>query len=118
MGKSIAVLGVAARQMRRILMDHARSRHILKRDGNRQKISLEKATTVSYEQSTDLLAVHEALKKLETLNERMGRIVELRFFGGLSVEEAAEVLKVSPATVKRNWTFAKAFMHEAISNES
>jgi DNA-directed RNA polymerase specialized sigma24 family protein len=65
-----------------------------------------------------LLAVHEALKKLETLNERMGRIVELRFFGGLSIEETAEVLKISSGTVMKDWTFAKAFMHEVISNES
>ena len=109
---------VAARLMRRILVDHARSRHRLKREGNTQKISLEEAATVSKEQSSDLLAVHEALKKLETLNERMGRIVELRFFGGLSIEETAEVLKVSPGTVMKDWTFAKAFMHEAISNDS
>lgn len=107
--------GVAAQLMRRILVDHARSRHRLKREAEAHKISLDEAATVSQEQSTDLLAVHEALKKLETLNERMGRIVELRFFGGLSTKEAAEVLRVSPATVKRDWTFAKAFMHEAIS---
>ena len=110
--------GVAARLMRRILVDHARSRHRLKRGGDAHKISLDEAATVSQEQSTDLLAVHEALKKLEVMNERMGRIVELRFFGGLSIEETAEVIKVSPATVKKDWTFAKAFMHQAISNES
>ncbi len=110
--------GVAAQLMRRILVDHARSRHRLKREGDARKISLDEAATVSQEQSTDLLAVHEALKKLEKLNERMGRIVELRFFGGLSIDEAAEVLKVSPGTVMKDWTFAKAFMHEAISNES
>lgn len=109
--------GVAARLMRRILVDHARSRNRLKRDGDAHRISLDEAATVSQEQSTDLLALHEALKKLETMNERMGRIVELRFFGGLSIEETAEVMKVSPGTVMKDWTFAKAFLHEAISNE-
>ncbi|HLN98403.1 MAG TPA: sigma-70 family RNA polymerase sigma factor [Pyrinomonadaceae bacterium] len=110
--------GVAARVMRRILVDHARSRHRLKRGGFEHKVSLDEAAKVSQGQATDLLAVHEALKKLETLNERMGRIVELRFFGGLSIDETAEVMKISPGTVMKDWTFAKAFMHEAISNES
>jgi RNA polymerase sigma factor (TIGR02999 family) len=110
--------GVAARLMRRILVDHARSRGRLKREGDAHKISLDEAATISQEQSSDLLALHEALKKLETMNERMGRIVELRFFGGLSIAETAKVLKVSPGTVMKDWTFAKAFMHEAISNES
>jgi RNA polymerase sigma factor (TIGR02999 family) len=110
--------GVAARLMRRILVDHARSRRRLKREGDAHKISLDEAARVSQEQSTNLLALHEALKKLETMNERMGRIVELRFFGGLSIEETAEVMKVSPGTVMKDWTFAKAFMHEAISNEA
>ncbi len=110
--------GVAARLMRRILVDHARSRHRLKREGEAHKVSLDEAATVSQEQPTDVLALHEALKKLETMNVRMGRIVELRFFGGLSIEETAEVIKVSPGTVMKDWTFAKAFMHEVISNES
>jgi RNA polymerase sigma factor (TIGR02999 family) len=110
--------GVAARLMRRILVDHARSRHRLKREGEAHKVSLGEAATVSPEQPTDVLALHDALKKLESMNERMGRIVELRFFGGLSIEETAEVIKVSPGTVMKDWTFAKAFMHEAISNES
>lgn len=110
--------GVAARLMRRILVDHARSRRRLKRGGDAHKVSLDEAAMVSQEQSTDLLALDEALKKLEAMNERMGRIVELRFFGGLSTEETAEVLNVSPSTIKKDWTFAKAFMHEAISNEA
>lgn len=110
--------GVAARLMRRILVDHARSRHRLKRAGDARKVSLDEAAKVALGQDTELLAVHEALKKLETLNERMGRIVELRFFGGLSIKETAEVLKISSGTVMKDWTFAKAFMHEAISNES
>src|SRR5205823_992920 len=98
--------GVAARLMRRILIDHARSRRRLKREGDAHKISLDEAASVSQDQSTDLLALHEALEKLETMNERMGRIVELRFFGGLSIEETAEVMKVSPGTVMKDWTFA------------
>jgi len=110
--------GVAARLMRRILVDHARSRHRLKREGDAHKISLDEAATVSQEQATNLLALHEALKKLETVNERMGQIVELRFFGGLNIEETAEVIKVSPGTVMKDWTFAKAFLHESISNDS
>ena len=110
--------GVAAQLMRRILVDHARSRHRIKRGGDAHKVSLDQAAMVSHEESTDLLALDEALKRLEAINERMGRIVELRFFGGLSIEETAEVLKVSAGTVMKDWTFAKAFMHETISNES
>jgi len=110
--------GVAAQLMRRILVDHARGRQRLKREGDALRISLDEAASVSQEAAADLLAIHEALEKLETINERVGRIVELRFFGGLSIKEAAEVLKVSPGTVMKDWTFAKAFLHEAISNES
>ena len=90
----------------------------MKRAGDLQKVSLDEAAIVSEEAVADLLALHDALEKLETLNERMGRIVELRFFGGLSIEEAAEVLNVSPGTVMKDWTFAKAFLHEEISNDA
>jgi RNA polymerase sigma factor (TIGR02999 family) len=110
--------GVAAQLMRRILVDHARSRHRLKRAGDVYKVSLDEAAKISQDQVTDVLEVHEALKKLETLNERMGRIVELRFFGGLNIEETAEVMKISPGTVMKDWTFAKAFIHETLNNES
>jgi RNA polymerase sigma factor (TIGR02999 family) len=110
--------GVAAQLMRRILVDHARSHNRLKRAGGAQQVSLDQAAIVSQEQAIELLSLHEALEKLETLNERMGRIVELRYFGGLSIDETAEVLKVSPGTVMKDWTFAKAFLHEAISDES
>ena len=108
--------GVATRLMRRILVDHARGTHRLKRGGDAQKVSLDGAAMVSHEAATNLLALHEALKKLEDLNQRMGRIVELRFFCGLSIEETAEVLRVSPGTVMKDWTFAKAFLHERISD--
>jgi len=110
--------GVAAQLMRRILVNHARGRNRMKRAGDLQKVSLDEAAIVSPEAAADLLALHDALEKLETTNERMGRIVELRFFGGLSIEEAAEVLKVSPGTVMKDWTFAKAFLHEEISNDA
>jgi RNA polymerase sigma-70 factor, ECF subfamily len=110
--------GVAAQLMRRILVDHARGRQRMKRAGDVQKVSLDEAAMVSQEAAADLLALHEGLEKLEAVNERMGRIIELRFFGGLSIEETAEVLKVSPGTVMKDWTFAKAFLHEAISNEA
>jgi RNA polymerase sigma factor (TIGR02999 family) len=110
--------GVAAQLMRRILVNHARGRNRMKRAGDLQKVSLDEAAIVSQEAAADLLALHDALEKLETTNERMGRIVELRFFGGLSIEEAAEVLKVSPGTVMKDWTFAKAFLHEEISNDA
>ena len=109
---------VAAQLMRRILVDHARAHRRHKREGDANKVSLDEAVIVSQEQDTNVLELHEALERLEALNERMGRIVELRFFGGLSIEETAEVLKVSPGTVMKDWTFAKAFLHEAISNES
>ena len=109
---------VAARLMRRILVDHARAHRRHKREGDANKVSLDEAVIVSQEQDTNVLELHEALERLEALNERMGRIVELRFFGGLSIEETAELLKVSPGTVMKDWTFAKAFLHEAISNES
>lgn len=109
--------GVAARLMRRILVDYARRHRRLKREGDAHKVSLDEAAIVSREQAVDLLVLHEALERLEAINKRMARIVELRFFGGLSIEETAGVLKVSPGTVMKDWTFAKAFLHEAISNE-
>lgn len=110
--------GVVAQLMRRILVNHARGRNRMKRAGGLQKVSLDEAAIVSQEAAADLLALHDALEKLERVNERMGRIVELRFFGGLSIEEAAQVLKVSPGTVMKDWTFAKAFLHEEISNDA
>jgi len=110
--------GVAAQLMRRILVNHARGRNRMKRAGDLQKVSLDEAAIVSQAAAADLLALHDALEKLETTNQRMGRIVELRFFGGLSIEEAAEVLKVSPGTVMKDWTFAKAFLHAEISNDT
>lgn len=107
---------IAAQVMRRILVDHARSRNYAKRGGGELLASLEEAAFVSDEGSAEVLAVDEALKALEAWDPRKGRIVELRFFGGLSIEETAEVLKVSPTTVQREWRSAKAWLHRAISN--
>jgi RNA polymerase sigma-70 factor, ECF subfamily len=103
--------GVAAQLMRRILIDHARGHLRQKRGGEHKKISLDQAYIFSEQQSAELLAVNEALERLSKLDPRQARVVELRFFGGLSVEEAAEVLGVSPKTVKRDWSVAKTWLY-------
>jgi RNA polymerase sigma-70 factor (ECF subfamily) len=103
--------GVAAQLMRRILIDHARGHLRQKRGGEHQKVSLDEAFIFSGQQSAELLALDESLQRLTKMDARQGRIVELRFFGGLSVEEAAEVLKVSPKTVKRDWSVARAWLY-------
>lgn len=102
--------GVAAVLMRRILKDYARSREADKREGQWQRVPLDDVLRLAGEQGLNLLALDSALTALATLDERQSRIVELRFFGGLSVEEAAEVLDVSPTTIKREWQTAKAFL--------
>lgn len=105
--------GIAARIMRRILVDDARKRNAAKRGGSFIQVPLEEASTVVQEQAANVAALDDALQRLETIDERQGKIVELRFFGGLSIEETAEVLKVSPGTVMRDWTFARAWLrHE------
>ena len=106
---------VAAQVMRRILVEHARSRKFAKRGGGAQKVSLDEAAVVSAGRSAEVIAVDEALAELESWDPRKGRIVELRFFGGLSIEETAEVMKVSPTTVQREWRAAKAWLYRAIS---
>lgn len=105
----------AAQVMRRILVEHARSRNFAKRGGGAQKVSLDEAAVVSAGRSAEVIAVDEALIELESWDPRKSRIVELRFFGGLSIEETAEVLKVSPTTVQREWRSAKAWLYRAIS---
>jgi RNA polymerase sigma-70 factor, ECF subfamily len=109
--------GVAAQLMRRILVDHARTKRRAKRERDAQKVSLDQAAMVASEPGPDVLAIHEALEKLEAMNARMGRIVELRYFGGLSIEETAAALKIAPGTVMKDWTLAKAFLHQAISED-
>ena len=110
--------GVSAQMMRRILVDHARHRDAKKRGGAAQKISLENAFVFSDEQSWQVVAVHEALNKLADWDARQCRIVELRFFGGLSVEETAEVMDMSPTTVKREFQHAKAWLYGELSKDT
>lgn len=107
--------GVSAQIMRRILVDHARNRDAKKRGGSMQKISLENAFVYSDEQSWQVVAVHEALNRLAEWDARQCRIVELRFFAGLSVDETAEVLTLSPTTVKREFQLAKAWLYGELS---
>lgn len=104
--------------MRRILVDYARSRRYAKRGGGAQAMSLDEALIVSEERSAEVVAVHEALEELAKFDARKGQIVELRFFGGLSIDETAEVLGVSPGTVMRDWTLAKAWLRREITPES
>jgi len=96
--------------MRRILVDHARSKGSNKRGGGAAKLTFDEALAVSNEPGHDLVALDEALETLANVYERKSRIIELRFFGGLSVEETAAVLHVSPDTVKRDWRLAKAWL--------
>ena len=101
---------MAARLMRRILVDFARSRRYQKRGGGAKQVSFTEALDVADTQPTDVVALDEALEALSRVEERKSRVVELRFFGGLSIEETAEVLAVSRETVKRDWTFAKMWL--------
>jgi RNA polymerase sigma-70 factor (ECF subfamily) len=109
--------GVAAQAMRSILVDYARSKQYAKRGGDAPRVSLDEALTVSEERAAEVVALDDALKELAKMDERKCRVVELRYFGGLSVEEAAEVLKVSTVTVMRDWSMAKAWLHRELSNE-
>ena len=107
---------VAAQAMRHILVDHARKRNAEKRGGEATVISLENAAIISNQRAAEVIALDEALNSLSALDERKGRVVELRYFGGLSVEETAEVLKVSLETVARDWRFAKTWLLRELSN--
>ncbi len=112
---------LAARAMRRILVDHARSRQTLKRGGEQQRLSLEAVPEDELAQSsplaeTDLISLDDALNKLATAYPRQGRVVEMRFFGGVDSAEIAEVLQVSEATVKRDWQFAKMWLHRELAH--
>ena len=110
-------LGVAAQMMRRILVDHARGQRAEKRGGEIQKLSLDENIDVSGERAADLVALDEALERLAELDPQKSRIVELRFFGGLSVEETAEVIGVSAPTVKRQWRMAKAWLYGQVQKQ-
>jgi len=107
-------LGVAAQMMRRILVDHARGKRADKRGGDAHKIDIEEAIGLSDAAHPDLVKLDDALKELAKVDERQSRIVELRYFGGLEIEEVAEVLNISPATVKRDWTVAKAWLKKEL----
>ena len=109
---------VSAQLMRRILVDVARSRNYLKRGGNAVQVSLDEALAISPERDTDLVALDEALDALAAIDERKSRVVELRFFGGLNIEETAEVLKVSADTVMRDWRLAKVWLLRRLSSEN
>jgi len=109
--------GIAAQMMRRILVDHARRRKRAKRGGSDIKISLDDAAVAVQGQDLDVVAVDEALTRLAKIDEQQSRVVELRFFSGLTVEETAEVIGISPATVKRDWSMAKAWLHRELSGD-
>jgi len=106
---------VSAQLMRRILVEHARKRQYLKRGGGAARVSLEEAAVISEERAADLIALDDALESLAAIDRRKSQVVELRFFGGLSVEETAEALKVSPLTVMRDWGTAKAWLYRELA---
>jgi RNA polymerase sigma factor (TIGR02999 family) len=103
--------GIAAQVMRRVLIDHARSHVRDKRGGGREHVQFDEALVFSPERSAEFLELNAALERLSEMDARQAQIVEMRFFAGLTVEETAEVLKISPKTVKRDWSVAKAWLH-------
>lgn len=107
-------LGLAANMMRRILVNHARDRAAAKRGGNAQQVSLSLLEAPAYRQDVDLIALEDALERLTAIDERKSRVVELKFFGGLTTEEISQVLHVSVATIEREWTFTRAWLYDAI----
>lgn len=112
-------IGVSVLVMKRILIDHARRKQALKRGGDRPAVAQEdEFPGLSYEQADELIALNVALDRLDEINPRHRQVVELRYFGGLSVEETAEVLKISPITVKRDWAAAKAWLRGQVRPEA
>lgn len=106
--------GIAAQLMRRILVDYARERSAAKRGAGEPHLSLDEALVMAEERDLDLVALDELLTRLAAIDPQQSQIVELRFFGGLTMEETAEVLRISPATVGRDWTLAKAWLHAGL----
>ncbi len=106
---------IAAKLMRRIMVDYARSRGYAKRGGNALQVSFDEELAVSGKQAADVVALDDALKDLEEIDPRKSQIVELRFFGGLSIDETAEALAISTPTVEREWRAARAWLHRAIA---
>ncbi len=110
-------VAAAAQLMRRIMVDHARERHALKRGAGALKVTLDEAAAVTETRSEGLLALDDALERLAAQDPRKSQIVELRYFGGLTVEEVAEFLKLSQRTIEREWNMAKAWLYRALSGE-
>lgn len=110
--------GVAAQMMRRILIDHAKAKHRVKRGGTAVKVMLDENVNFTQERASELLALDDALESLARMDERKSRIVELRYFGGLTVEETAEVLGISDKTVMRDWNLAKAWLYRELTSDS
>ena len=109
--------GIAARSMRQILIERARARGAAKRGGDQVRVTFDDGLNVSAAQTIDLEALDDAMTRLDTLDPELARVVEVRFFGGLSIEETAEALSVSPATVKRRWTLAKAWLARELGRQ-
>ena len=107
--------GVAAQAMRHILVDHARSKHSQKRGGWQERVTLTDISAVTQDETADIIALDDALKTLTTLDDRKSRVVELKFFAGLTTDEIAQVLKISPETVKRDWRFARTWLLREMS---
>ena len=108
--------GVAAQVMRHILIDHARTQRRLKRGGDAQQVPLDEGTVMAPERADELIALDEALTQLEVADPRRSKVVELRYFGGLSIEETADVLKVNPTTISRDWRWARAWLYRAVTS--
>ena len=109
---------VAARAMRQILVNYARSNRAQKRGGGALKVELDEVAIISPEESKEIVDLHEALERLTALDSRKAQVVELKYFGGLNYDEMAEVLKISPVTVRRDWRFAKAWLYKELHNAS
>lgn len=107
---------LSSQMMRRILVDYARTRGYAKRGGDAVQVTLDEAILASDKKAADLLSLDDALNQLAELDERQSKIVEMRFFGGLSIEETAHALNISPATVKREWSSAKAFLYKVMTD--
>jgi RNA polymerase sigma-70 factor (ECF subfamily) len=107
---------LAARAMRQILVNYAKSYRAQKRGGGALKVDLDEAALVSMEQSKEIVDLHEALERLAALDSRKAAVVELKYFGGLNYDEMAEVLKISPVTVRRDWEFAKVWLYTELHN--
>jgi RNA polymerase sigma factor (TIGR02999 family) len=109
--------GVAAKAMRHILVDHARTRQAAKRGGAVRQVTLDEAATISVERTAELVALDDALESLAAFDQRKSQVVELKYFGGLTVEETAKVLKVSPRTVAQDWRLARTWLLRELSKE-